>query len=136
MDARTNKCDFSIFGRKFVFWENLVQTIKIVSLRRNLVARLIRISRIQWWCSLFLFETGNTLFWANLVQKIKIGSSMESSMLVFTFSVLYLKHPFLLSLRPCGSSDFKIGGCRQHFLLCCGECVRGLFLCTTLKIFK
>ena len=36
--------------------------IEIVSLSWNLVARTIRIWRIQWWCSLFLFSTRNTLF--------------------------------------------------------------------------
>ena len=37
------------------FWANVVQKIKIVSLSRNLVPKLIRICRIQWWYSLFLF---------------------------------------------------------------------------------
>ena len=35
------------------------QKIKIVSLSWNLVPRLIWISRIQWWCSIFLFLTIN-----------------------------------------------------------------------------
>ena len=48
---------------KHRFLEVLVQQIEIVSLSRNLVPRLIIICRIQWWCSLFLFDTRNTLFY-------------------------------------------------------------------------
>ena len=36
---------------------NLVQKLKINSLRWNFVPRLIQICRIPWWCSLFLFST-------------------------------------------------------------------------------
>ena len=66
---------FSIFDQKYNFWENLVQRFQIVVLIWNCVHRLFRISRIQWWYSLFLCNTGyyNT-FWTNLVQKIKIVS--------------------------------------------------------------
>ena len=39
---------------------NLVQKLRIISLRWNIVPRLIQIYRIPWWCSLFLFSTGNT----------------------------------------------------------------------------
>ena len=44
-------------------WANLVQKIKDVSLSWNLVPTVIRICRIQWWCSLFLFYTENTFFY-------------------------------------------------------------------------
>ena len=44
---------FFVFDWKHLFWVNLVQKIKIFSLGRNLVPRLIQICRIQWWCSLF-----------------------------------------------------------------------------------
>ena len=37
---------FSVLDRKYPFWPNLVQNIKIVSLSLNLVPRLIRICRI------------------------------------------------------------------------------------------
>ena len=60
--GRTHKCDFSIFDQKFPFWANLVKKIKIVSLSWNLVSRLIRICRNQWWSWFFPFFTGNTLF--------------------------------------------------------------------------
>ena len=60
--------------RNAFFWENLVQNVKFVSLMLNLLASLIRICRIQRWCSLFSFSIGNELFWANLVEKAKMIS--------------------------------------------------------------
>ena len=65
---------FLIFDREYPFWTNLVQKIKIVSLRWKLIPSLIRICRIKRCYSLFSYLTRNTLFWANLVQKIKIIS--------------------------------------------------------------
>ena len=53
---------FSVLDRKHPFWANLFQKIKIFSLSWNLVLRVIRICRVQWCCSLFLFYTRNTLF--------------------------------------------------------------------------
>ena len=53
---------FSVLDRKHTFWVNLFQKIKFVILNWNLGPRLIPICRIQWWCSLFLFYTGNTHF--------------------------------------------------------------------------
>ena len=50
----------SVFSWKCLFWVNLVQKLKIISLSWNFVPRLIQICRIPWWCSLFLFSTGNT----------------------------------------------------------------------------
>ena len=52
----------SALDRKYPFGANLVEKKKIVSLRWNLILRLIWICKIQWWCSLFTFSTGNTLF--------------------------------------------------------------------------
>ena len=49
----------SAFNLKYLFWVNLVQKLKIISLSWNFVPRLIQICRIPWWCSLFLFSTGN-----------------------------------------------------------------------------
>ena len=86
---------FFVFGRKHPVWDNLVQIIKLVSFRWNLIPRLIQICWIQWCCSLFPFLTGNALlgqifsklsrftvfvlfpirnpfFWENLVQNVKI----------------------------------------------------------------
>ena len=107
---------FSVLERKHLFEENLVQKTKIGSLRWNLVSRLIQICRIQWWCLLFVFQSGNNLFgqiWSkksNCQLKLKFGTQINSiiqnSMVAFTFSVLYRKHPFLLSLRPYGIHFF------------------------------
>ena len=47
----------------YPFWENLFQKIKLFSLSRKLVQKLIRIWRILWWCLFFLFSTGSILFW-------------------------------------------------------------------------
>ena len=67
MDASTSA--ISLFEQ---IWSK--KKIRMVSLSWNLVPRRIGICRIQWYCLLFLFKTGNTLFWANLVQKLKIVS--------------------------------------------------------------
>ena len=53
---------FSISDRKYPFWVNLIPKLKFVCLKWNLLPRLSRIYRIQWWCSLFLFWTRNILF--------------------------------------------------------------------------
>ena len=81
--------------------------------------RPTRPSRIQWWHSLFPPQTGSTL-----PGKIWLKNQNKwNSILMFIFSVLYLKHPFcypkvneaqLLSLLSYGSRDFKIGSCPQH----------------------
>ena len=65
---------FSVLKRKPLFWINLVQNIKIASLSRNLLPRVIWGCRIQWWFSLFFVFDWNSPFWANLVQKTKIVS--------------------------------------------------------------
>ena len=83
---------FSVLDQKYPFWSNLFRKIIIVSLSWNvepkliricriqwwcslfLVLKLIRICRIQWWCSLFSVLDGKHPFWANLVQKIKTVS--------------------------------------------------------------
>ena len=60
--GRTYKSDFSVSDREHCFWTNFVQNIIIASLSWNSVPRLIRLCRIQWCCSIFLFSTGNTFF--------------------------------------------------------------------------
>ena len=52
---------FFLFARKYPFWANFVQKIKILSLSSNLVPKLIRICRIQWcdahfYCFCFSLE--------------------------------------------------------------------------------
>ena len=78
----------SVLDQKYLFYANLVQNIKIVSLRWNLLSRLIRICKIISFekaefdgdfifLSFFLFFfffawDEKSLFWTNLFQKIKI----------------------------------------------------------------
>ena len=68
--GRTHKCDSSVFDWKYPFWANLVKAIKTVSVSWNLVLILIRICRIQWWCSVL---TGNTLFGETWPKKSKLS---------------------------------------------------------------
>ena len=44
-----------------------------------MIPKLIRICRIQWWCSLFLFLIGNTFF--RQVWSIKSGLSVQAKIL-------------------------------------------------------
>ena len=55
--GHTQRCGFSVLDRKQPFRANLEQKIKIVSQSWSLERR-----PIQWWSSLFLFWTRNTLF--------------------------------------------------------------------------
>ena len=98
---------FTVLDRKHTFLVNLVQKIKIVSLSWNLVPRLIRICRIQWWCS-FCFRPETHFLGKfgpknqNCQFKLKFGtytiSNMQNSLVVFIFSVLYGKHSFWADL--------------------------------------
>ena len=101
--ARMQKCDFYVYS----FCAKLVQKIKNVSLSWNLVPRLIRVYRIQWWCSLFPLSTGNTLFrqiWSqnSKLLKVKSGistnSNKQKSMVMLTFSIFDRKYPFWANL--------------------------------------
>ena len=65
---------FFFLDRKYPFWANLVQKIRIVGLSWHFVPRINRICRIQWRCLLFLLKYP---FWANLVHKLKIISLTE-----------------------------------------------------------
>ena len=60
--GHTPKCDFPVLDRKYTFWVNLIQKIKIASLNWNLVPRLVRKSWIQLWYSFFLFFYQKNLF--------------------------------------------------------------------------
>ena len=56
------RCELSVLDVKHPIWANLAQKIKIASLKWNLVPRAIRICRIHWWCSLFLFSARDSFF--------------------------------------------------------------------------
>ena len=64
----------SVFNWKYLFWVNLIQKLRIISLSWNFVPRLIKICRILWWCSLFLFSTGYSFLDKFGPKKIKIVS--------------------------------------------------------------
>ena len=65
---------FSVFDWAYAFWANLVEKIKIGSSRWNSRLKLIQVCRIQWWCSLFLFLSGNTLFGQIWSKKSKFSA--------------------------------------------------------------
>ena len=71
--GRIHSCDFFVSDQKYPFWANLLQNIRIVSLGCNLVLRLIRICRIQWWYLLFPFLTGYTLLGQTWSKKSKLS---------------------------------------------------------------
>ena len=88
---------FFVLDQKNPFWVNLIKKIKIVSLSWNLVPRLIWISGIQWWCSLFLFLTINIFLgqiWSKNSKLFKVkfhtktNSNMQNLMMVAILSVL------------------------------------------------
>ena len=67
--AEFNDASFFPPDWKHNFWINLVQKFKIVSFSWNLVPRLSKLYRIQWWWTRFLFFTGNNSFWAKYSPK-------------------------------------------------------------------
>ena len=115
---------FFVFNRKYPFWANFVQKIKIVSLRWNLIPRLIRICRIQWWCSRFMFSAGNTFLGnfgpknQNCQFKVKLDTytnwNMQNSMVMFTFFVFDRKYYFWANLFK----KIKIVSIRWNLIPC------------------
>ena len=94
---------FSVFDHKYLTWANLVQNIKFVCSKWNLIQRLIPMCKIQWWCVFCLLETENSYpFWTNLVQNVAIVSlswkfeceEFNSDVYFFLFStesIIFLK---------------------------------------------
>ena len=95
---------FSVFNKKYPFRTTFVENIKIVSLRWNLIPRVIRICRIQWWCSIFLFrpeilfwrkfDPKNQLCWFKLKFGTQNNSNLQNSLAIFNLFVWYRKYPF------------------------------------------
>ena len=117
---------FFVFGRKYPVWDNLVQKIKIISWSWNLVPILIRICRIEWWYSLFLFLIGNTLL-GQIWSKLSIftvqgetdtltNSIIQKSMAEFTFFFFDQKHSFWVNLVQ----NVKIVSLRLNFVASIG----------------
>ena len=99
---------YFVLDYKFFFWANLAQKMKITSLYWNLVFRLTRIWRIQWWCSFFVYFWLEVFFRENMFQEFKnicwswnfeteTNSNIWKLMAVF-FSFLDRKYPFLVNL--------------------------------------
>ena len=59
----------TFFDRKHPFGAILVQKTKIDSFGLNVVPRIIRLCKVPWWSSLFLFSTGITVFGQILPKK-------------------------------------------------------------------
>ena len=103
------------------FCVNLVQKIKTVSLSWNFVLRLIPICRISWRWSFFPSSTENTLLgqiWSKnmsgtfrLKFATKTNSSMQNSMVVFTFPIL--ENAFFLTNLV---KKIKIATLRRNFV--------------------
>ena len=97
--------NFPVLDRKYLIWENLVHKIRNVSSSLDLIPRINRICRTQWWCSLWpetLFlgkiglENPSCLFEVKL--DTKTNSNIQNSIVVFTFSVFDRKYPFWANL--------------------------------------
>ena len=104
----------SAFNWKYLFWVNLVQKLEIISLNWNFVPRLIRLCRIPWWCSLFLFSTGNTFLG-------KFGP--EKQMVILMFILLCFRPKVYLFLEICPKN--------QNYLLKLNLESRSIWTCRT-----
>ena len=107
---------FFVLNREWSSWEHLVETIKIVSLSWNLSRLIVRIRRIQWRCSVFLFLLCYYLFWTNMVQKIKIARlnwNLKNSTQIWRIQLwcslfLFLNGSILFKLKlVCGSWNLE-----------------------------
>ena len=94
------------------------QKIKIACLRWNLVSTLIRISLIRWWCLLFSV-IAEILCFDKFCSKIQscvfrllfganINLNMLNSVLMFSFSALDQKHPFLENFAQISNCLLKL----------------------------
>ena len=89
----------SVFDWEYIFCVNLVQKPKLISLSWKFVPRQIQICRIPWWCSIFLFSTGNSSlgkfgpkiqngqFELKFGTKINFNLNMRNSMMMLPYSV-------------------------------------------------
>ena len=105
---------FSALDGKHLFFANLVQNIRSLSLSWNYAPRLIRICRIQWYCSRFLFPKIQSCQF-----KLKFGTRLIRICRVQWWCSLSLFYTIvnkeqLLSLQLYRSRDFEIGCCREH----------------------
>ena len=74
---------FIFFGIKNLYWGCMVQKVKIICSKWNLIPRLIRTCRIQWWCSLHLFRL-EISFLGKFGRKMRIVSFTYNLVLSLT----------------------------------------------------
>ena len=58
--------------RDTCFGQIYSKNLKLLVQNKNLIISLIRIWRIQWWCSFFLFSLSSILVWENCFKKSKL----------------------------------------------------------------
>ena len=63
---------FPVFVQKYSFWKIWFKK-PVMSVKLDLMLRVLPICRIQCWCSLFLLKTVNAFFGTDLVQELKIN---------------------------------------------------------------
>ena len=85
-----------VFNWKYHLWANLVKKLRLVSLSWNLLPGLIRICRIQYWCSLFFVH--KPPFWAHLLNaKIcSFAHTRNESNLTFLW---HIKNLFVYTIK-------------------------------------
>ena len=71
---------FSAFDRKYPFWANLDQKVKIISLMWNLIPPLIGICRIQWRVHFFCFGS-EMPFLGKKVKIISLSRDLVASLI-------------------------------------------------------
>ena len=116
MDQRESLI-FLFLDRKYPFWPNLFQKIKIVDLSWNLVFRLVRICSIHGGVHFFCFRLGIP-FLSKFGQKklncqfqqkfdIYANSNLQNSVAMFTFSIFDRKYPFKLKFFTYTNANMK-----------------------------
>ena len=63
---------FPVFVQKYSFSKIWFKK-PVMSVKLDLMLRVLPICRIQCWCSLFLLKAVNAFFWTDLVQELKIN---------------------------------------------------------------
>ena len=86
---------FIFLEQKYPFCVNLVQKFKRVSLRRNLVPRLIWICNILSWCSIFYFRPLfasflNLAFWCYLINLVAVYSQRLEASGFSCFHIIFI----------------------------------------------
>ena len=101
---------FIYFQLEISFWTTFISKFKIICLSWNLLQRLTLICRIQWWSSLFLFQTSKPILskfgLKNQFFQFKLKHGPKTNLIyiiwyvifIFIFSVLDQKYHFWANL--------------------------------------